>query len=182
MTEFPVSSLDEATLELAISRARESLRSLEKQRSDLDRDTRILEAELKLLEQLLGLRRGNTAPSISDAGDDAPKSSGSRPSVANSPEATHSAVETVVSELAVVGRPVHISDLMRLLKEKRVRLPGAGAQANLIALLRRDERIMRPSRGMYALRDWGLTDMDVVPRARRRKIRRRVRVKPEDES
>ena len=40
---------------------------------------------------------------------------------------------------------------MRLLALRKVAIPGAGTQANLITYLRRDQRFVRPSRGMYAL-------------------------------
>jgi hypothetical protein len=51
-------------------------------------------------------------------------------------------------------RPLHISELMRLLADQGVSLPGGGAQANFITYLRRDERFVRPARGMYALAEW----------------------------
>jgi hypothetical protein len=83
------------------------------------------------------------------------------------------AVEVVVRELAAAGRPVHISDLIRRLREQRVQIPGAGTQANLITHLRRDQRVVRPSRGMYALAAWGLENMPVTTSRKRR--RKRVR-------
>ena len=80
--------------------------------------------------------------------------------------------DVVVEELRSSGRPLHISDLMRLLTLRQLRIPGAGAQANLITYLRRDPRIVRAARGMYALAEWGI---EAMPATRRHKRRRRAR-------
>jgi hypothetical protein len=95
------------------------------------------------------------------------------PAVQTGDHGKHPAVEAVARELASAGRPVHISDLMRLLREAQVQIPGAGTQANLITHLRRDPRLVRPSRGMYGLAAWGLENMPMV--AGRKRRRRRVR-------
>jgi hypothetical protein len=64
-------------------------------------------------------------------------------------------------------RPLHISELMRLLEEREVELPGAGQQANVIAHLTRSPDIVRPSRGMYALSSWGIKE-PLKPASRKR--------------
>jgi hypothetical protein len=56
---------------------------------------------------------------------------------------------------------------MRLLSENDVAIPGAGAQANLIAHLTRHPDIVRPSRGMYALGSWGVPERPDKPPLRR---------------
>ena len=84
------------------------------------------------------------------------------------------AVEEVVRILEDERRTVHISELMRVLGERNIKIPGAGKQVNLISHLRRDSRVVRPSRGMYALASLGLDDMEPAPRkrkARRKKVR-----------
>jgi hypothetical protein len=115
------------------------------------------------LERLLALRQGQPVAAqpglierraVADAND--------RP-----------AVQAVIDELTAAGRPVHISELMRLLRAKEVAIPGSGTQANLITHLRRDARFVRPSRGMYGLAAWGLEGMTA---SRRRRRRKRVRV------
>jgi hypothetical protein len=83
-----------------------------------------------------------------------------------------SLLQAVIEELTSSGRPMHISDLMRLLALRKVVIPGAGTQANLITYLRRDPRFVRASRGMYALAEWGI---DAMPPTRRRKRRKRGR-------
>ena len=78
-------------------------------------------------------------------------------------------LQTVIDELTSSGRPLHISDLMRLLALRRMTIPGAGTQANLITYLRRDPRFVRASRGMYALSEWGIDAMPPTRRLKRRK-------------
>lgn len=124
--------------------------------------------EEQLLARILAVRRGeimkkppalSSAPSIQES---------SNPPIAGNP------VEAVVHELTSAGRPVHISDLMRLLASRKVPIPGAGTQANLITYLRRDPRFIRASRGMYALAEWGI---DAMPPTRSRKRRKRGRAR-----
>src|SRR4029450_731124 len=114
--------------------------------------------EERLLARLLSLRRGEI--SGQDAvGTDMAKKLPTIPADLANGTGRHPALEAAVQELAVAARPVHISDLMRLLHDRNISSPGAGAQANLIAPLRRDKRVIRPSRGMYGLAVWGLQEM-----------------------
>ncbi|MGO9249616.1 MAG: hypothetical protein ACLQQB_05465 [Solirubrobacteraceae bacterium] len=64
----------------------------------------------------------------------------------------------VIDVLNERGEPTYIGDLMTALHERSVEIPGSGQQANVIAHISRDERIVRPQRGFYGLREWGLTD------------------------
>lgn len=81
------------------------------------------------------------------------------------------AVEAVISELADAARPLHITELYRTLRERAVPIPGSGLQANLIALLTRDERIYRPERGFYALSQWRPEKAPSPTRTRRVHVR-----------
>jgi hypothetical protein len=64
----------------------------------------------------------------------------------------------VIDVLTERGEPTYIGDLMTALQERSVEIPGSGQQANVIAHISRDERIVRPQRGFYGLSEWGLTD------------------------
>lgn len=64
----------------------------------------------------------------------------------------------VIDVLTERGEPTYIGDLMTALHERSVEIPGSGQQANVIAHISRDERIVRPQRGFYGLREWGLTN------------------------
>src|SRR5262249_52406376 len=122
--------------------------------------------EERLLQRLLALRQGVAAAQSPQTLS--PQQS--LPLLGASEHKKHPVLDAVVRELASAGRPLHISDLMRLLREAQVQIPGAGTQANLITHLRRDPRLVRPSRGMYGLAAWGLENM---PRAKQRKRRKR---------
>jgi len=143
--------------------------SAEKERAELDRVIMAAREEERLLLRLLALRRG-AAPEQDDRPPrETPPTNGSKP--AGSEDVKHPVVHAVVRELAAAGRPLHISDLMRLLHDAGVPIPGAGTQANLISHLRRDPRLVRPSRGMYGLSTWGLENMRIGTQRKRRKKR-----------
>lgn len=74
----------------------------------------------------------------------------------------------VVEILAQRGEPMQIRELMATVQERGVVIPGSGQQANLIAHISRDDRIARPRRGYYALREWGVEDAKPTTRNRRR--------------
>ncbi len=122
-----------------------------------------LKEEERLWERLLALRQGEAEPLLpiekqhsNTPGDSVGKT----------------AVKAVHDELEKAQRPLHISEIMRLLGGRRISLPGAGEQANLISHLRRDERFVRTARGMYALAAWGLINDQAPPvRARRQRVR-----------
>jgi hypothetical protein len=156
---------------------------IESQRARLDRELIVVTEYEKLLERLLALRKGE--PPSAKAASDGKTESGDGLQDASLPPSDSTqwcgtsvesvgqeAVQAVVDELKTAGNPLHISDLMRRLKVRRVRIPGSGTQANLITHLRRDDRLVRPSRGMYALADWGLAAMAPAKQRRRRRRRR----------
>jgi hypothetical protein len=160
----------------ALEEARSRLAKAEKDRANLDRIIAAAREEERLLLRLVAIQRGEIPgpdearpPGKSDA------SEGARDEQRVADDgAAHPSIQAVVAELAAVGRPLHISELMRLLHGRRVEIPGAGSQANLISHLRRDARLVRPSRGMYALAAWGLENM--APAQKRRRIKKQIRL------
>jgi hypothetical protein len=158
--------ITDADIASALDTVRKRISALMRDRDVLDRTVALAREEERLWERMQLLRGGNLPIA-------APASESAGPSTDALPSAGHPAVQAVVLELEAAGRPLHISDLMRLLKQKGVAIPGSGMQANLIAHLRRDKRVIRPSRGIYGLAAWGLESMPTPRRSRRRK--RRVR-------
>lgn len=160
-------------IEEALKAVRQRLERAGLERADLEREIAMAKEEERLLARLLELRRtgvSNTSLELGEVGA-SEASRGGTTRIEN-----NSALQAVVAELESAGRPLHISELMRLLHDRNVPIPGSGAQANLISHLRRDERIVRPSRGMYALATWGLENMPTTERRRRKNKRRRVRI------
>jgi len=170
--------IDDNTISKALQEVRDRIARAEHDRADLDRVIMAGREEERLLLRLLALRQGDIAEEPSD-GEQETNSGRRNLDEARLQNAGKSAtppfLQVVVRELATAGRPVHISDLMRRLRELHIEIPGAGSQANLITHLRRDPRIVRPSRGMYGLSAWGLENMPTTIRRRRR--RRKVRSK-----
>jgi hypothetical protein len=171
----------EAMTEIMITEALEGVQArisrAEEERAGLERTIAAAREEERLLQRLLALRRGATPAedgrAIATAHEGEAGSAEQEGAVAASHHTKHPSVEAVVRELISAARPLHISDLMRLLREGGVQIPGAGTQANLITHLRREPRLVRPSRGMYGLAEWGLKNM---PPAKRRKRRKSVHV------
>lgn len=159
-------SMAEDVIVAALEAARTRASAAEQERAKLDHAIAIAREEERLLEELLTLRRDGISRSSTTTGIVVPETS--PPSFAKS---GRSAIQAVVEELQTAGRPLHISELMRLLQTRGVEIPGSGTQANLITHLRRDARVVRPSRGMYALATFGLQNMP-VPRRRRRRRKR----------
>jgi hypothetical protein len=154
--------MSEEAIAKALEAARARVARAEQERSEVDRTIATAREEQRLLERLLALRRGLPVGSqgvpVADRDATCGAAEGERP-----------AIQVVIEELTAAGRPVHISELMRLLRARQVPIPGSGTQANLITHLRRDARFVRPSRGMYGLAAWGLESMTAPRRRRRRK-------------
>src|SRR5260370_12878043 len=146
--------MSEITIAEALEVVRARISRAEYERAELERTIIGAREEERLLQRLLALRRG-AAPTEDGAppvglNHDSVTSEQMRP-IEKMEEAKHPAVQAVVRELAGAGRPLHISDLMRLLRDANVQIPGAGKQANLITHLRRDPPLFPPSQWMYGL-------------------------------
>lgn len=165
-------SLPMETLNHAIEAIRERIASYEARIKELNRDLLQAREEERLLGRLLALRKGDTC-----ADNEAPARTLNEEHHGSNGGSNGSdlLVGVVVESLRDSGKPVHISELMRVLRERGVTIPGAGTQANLITRIRRDSRLVRPSRGMYALSEWGFADMTVPKKKRRRRRSRRRR-------
>jgi len=66
-------------------------------------------------------------------------------------------------------KPLHYSDIYKLLVKNGIPVPGKNPEANLLTQISRDERFVRVSPGTYGLADWGLTPVKKVVRKRKRK-------------
>lgn len=157
--------LSDELVSQALDKAKSRYEALETQLTDLALERDAVLREVQLLEELLALRHGEPRPQRPGT-----LASRAAPSDRRSPR-THAVVDEVVDELSQAGKPLHISELMRLLGERSVPIPGAGQQANLISVLTRDDRIVRPSRGMYALASAGFEDKPKLEPAVRRRTR-----------
>jgi len=153
----------EAVIAIALQEARARISAAERDRADIEKTLAVAREEERLLQRLLALRRGPTPSSVPE--DEAAIGR----NMGEAHGAKNSALSAVIEELTAAGRPLHVSELMRLLREKQIPIPGAGMQANLIAHMRRNKEIVRPSRGMYALASWGLEDAPTKSGRRRRK-------------
>lgn len=163
-------SLSEEGIERALAAARLNRVAAEQQRADLNRVIEAARQEERLLEGLLDLRRGGSAKSQADLHEsEGAHSEDSLGMVSGRRRSKQPVVQAVIDELATAGRPTHISELMRVLRARDVRIPGAGTQANLITHLRRDSRLVRTSRGMYGLAIWGLESTETPRPIRRRR-------------
>jgi hypothetical protein len=157
-------SIGEEALAQALDAARKRAALAEQERSHLEREIAAAREEQRLLERLLALRRNGLSespgnPGVVEALASAPQQEGAAGAMLN----------VIIEELETAGRPLHISELMRLVKDRNVTIPGSGTQANLISYLRRDPRVVRPTRGMYALAASGLQNMTAPRRNRRRR-------------
>ena len=163
--------LSDDVLTAALEAVQRRGHTIEQQLEQLLADRDAARREAELLEELLVVRRGEGVDgSATIAASEAP--SLERPRRAGS-RRPHPAVTAAVTELEQAGRPLHISELMRLVQAQGVRIPGSGQQANLIAHLTRSPQIVRPSRGMYGLAGWGLEEKTRLQPARRRRVRGR---------
>ena len=149
-----VQALDTATARLA---------ALDKRVDEVVAERDRARREVQLLTQLLEVRDGtDRALAAPDPAGPSERLRGGR--------APHPSVERTVRALERAGKPLHISELMGILQAEGVPVPGAGAQANLIAHLTRHPDIVRPSRGMYGLRSWGI-DAPPLKRAARKRVK-----------
>lgn len=145
------SDLTISSLENALSNAESRLEDARKDLEVAQVEVRGAAEEVELLQRLLALRSGDHLPS-----SDRLPTAREQSAVKQGGRAPHEVVEASILLLREAGHPLHISELMRQLTERGVHLPGAGAQANVISHISRDERIARPSRGIYGLKEWNM--------------------------
>lgn len=160
--------MTDAMLKEALSSTCRRIEEFEREQSEIQRKLTIARQEERLLLQLLEVRGVLPGRDQKDRGEVRRVSLQTQKVTTTS---THPVVMAVAEELATVGRPVHISDLMRILREKNISVPGSGTQANLISYLRREPQFVRTSRGMYGLAAWGLENMPTVRKEKRRRVR-----------
>ena len=166
-----LSSLSTEAIVQALEQARKRAAVTEGRIAELEQSIASDKQEARLLEELLALRRGEEPKPLSEPPQGASTPIASERKGGNNFRSP--VMSAVVEVLTEVSRPCHVSDLMRILKERSVAIPGAGSQANLISHMRRDDRIVRPSRGMYGLAVWGLSNMK--PGARKSQRRRKTK-------
>ena len=168
MSQKPESHMTEAMLKKALSAVREQIREAEGELEEIHRKMNLARQEERLLVQLLKLRGQH----LSDASsENSPNLTNLQDTEESTSISAHPVIKAVIGELASAGRPVHISDLMRVLHEAGIRVPGSGTQANLISYLRREPQLVRTSRGMYGLAAWGLENMPIIRRENRSRVR-----------
>lgn len=162
--------LSKETLQQSIDEAAAAVRAREE---DVNAARGLLadaERELRLLTELAQIRGVELPEAARSVG---PASNGaSAATTGRTPSRSKSALlSAVIAILQKHGRPMQIQDLMAAVRERQVAIPGQGVQANLIAYISRDPRVVRPRRGYYGLAEWGLKDTTPAPRAKRRRKR-----------
>ena len=160
MTELATEVLTDA-----IASAEQSVSVKRAEHAVLAQEIERLEHELVLLRELRSIREGTNE----SAPERPPRPVAGTTLVPGSDTLTAAVVEILNSN----GRPMHIQDLAAALRERGVRIPGKGANANLISHIRACAEIVRPVRGMYAMRSWGFVDRELVASPRRRKAAER---------
>jgi hypothetical protein len=143
-------------LQQSISRLQEDLLRVQQQ---LEKE----EQELRLIVELLRLRgyEGSLAM-VSEAESSRPNLSALQPLRTDSAVDSAGLTAEVITILREANKPLHIKDLVEAVRARHLRIPGRGEPANLIAHIRRCADIVRPSRGVYGLREWGLEDKEPV--------------------
>jgi hypothetical protein len=161
---FSETGLSDEALKDALRASVERAAELEAEIAIKTKEMREARSEAHLLEELLSVRGVSGGKvQVSDSSAESPSGE-----VRKRISGSHSIVRQAVRELSEAGHPLHISELMARLQARDVRIPGAGKQANLIAHLTRSKEVVRPSRGMYALATWDLSQSATKPATRRR--------------
>ncbi len=164
----PEAGLSSSTLKAALAAAEKRTAELTETIESLVAEREGVAREARLLHELLAVREGKRGVDAPDHAGVVEDLQSPRETPRRGGRPPHPAVAAALEELERAGRPLHISELMRLLKEREVEIPGSGQQANLIAHLTRTPEITRPSRGMYALSTWGL--QPPLKKAKRRRV------------
>jgi hypothetical protein len=168
----PAGELSEELLRAALDDLQIRISEKQRELDELQASIKTDRAEETLLQSLYALKTGRNG--------DAPVASSVTPLRGRS--VPHPVVEATVAILQEAARPMHISELMPALQDRRVRIPGSGNQANLISHISRDDRIVRPSRGMYVLREWGSAALATpLNKKKKRRVTSRARVSTKTE-
>jgi hypothetical protein len=163
--------LSKKTLEDSLEEAAGTVRAREEDLNVARLHLSEAERELRLLTELAQIR-GVELPRAARVGIEAPAGSNGAGAAGRSPSRSKSVLlNAVVEILEARGEPMQIQDLMAAVRERQIPIPGQGAQANLIAHISRDPRVVRPRRGFYGLAAWGLKDTTPAPRSSRRRRR-----------
>jgi len=162
--------LSTQTLQKSIEEAAKTVRTRE---GELDRAAGALaeaEHELRLLAELAELRGIEIPAGAKESREKSSRAPKRANGVRRTPSRGRTALlDTVIEILRNAGEPLQIRALMAEVGKRDVRIPGKGRQANLIAVISRDTRIVRPQRGYYGLADWGLVDSRSTGRSKRRR-------------
>lgn len=128
------------------------------------------ERELRLLAELAELRKVEIPAAARKSYEELTPASNHADGARSAPSRGRAALlDNVIEILGEAGEPMQIQALMAAVEKRDVRIPGKGRQANLIAVISRDARIVRPKRGYYALADWGLEDSRSAGRSKHRR-------------
>lgn len=162
--------LSTQTLQSSIEEAADAVHERKAELSSAQGALAEAEREFRLLAELAELRGVEIPAAASEFHD----TSSPAPNLTNDakrapPKGRAALLDTVIEILSNAGEPMQIQALMAAVKERDVRIPGQGRQANLIAVISRDARIVRPRRGYYGLADWGLADSRSAHRPKRRR-------------
>ena len=152
-----VTVLDDGAIAGSIELLAERVRTRRDEIASLSEELRRAEKELELLLELArlgGIGRHGDSALAGVAPSSAVRSAGR----AEGGTDRARLVQAVVDVLRVKGSPMHIQDLVAGVRHAGVEIPGRGSSANLIAHIRTDDAIVRPVRGMYGLREWGLRE------------------------
>jgi hypothetical protein len=161
-------------IEAALEAVKNQVENAEKQIAVLEETLLRARKEQHLLEGLIALRRREEPADGYSESDTGSNTFSLASETVFSEQAHDDVADAAVLVLRDHGEPMRIGELMTVLKDQNVRLPGQGTQANLISRISRDERIIRTSRGVYALREWGLEE---IPRSKRGGRRKRKNTK-----
>ena len=70
--------------------------------------------------------------------------------------------------LGKAGEPMHVNNIHEALLKAKVRIPGKGNLANVIARIQRSDTMHRTGKGIYALVEWG--NEEVKPTRKKRVV------------
>lgn len=162
-----MSSISTDQISESVAELRRQVESLRAQIAGQMEELQRAERELALMTELARLR---TTP---DGPAGTPEQLLADVAAPNGTGATR-LIEAVLAALRFRGQAMHIQELVASVKDAGVEIPGKGEPANLISHIRNHPEIVRPVRGMYGLREWGLTERAAISRRRSKKPRGRA--------